>query len=452
MPYFNNKNVEVIRTSSTKTVQGGLDYSVSSGDMLERASVETGFRTRAPQSGIVTNVANSVADPHAYFQDLMALKQRAAIKSGFDASMFRVDKGHPWDLMKYQFRGVPWSYSVAGLSNSRVGTFVRPWLSTPGYDGYTFQSGFDLASQVARTDLQSYGATTYGSASPLADRFSFSAFAGELREGLPKFYSEALRSQGNVLRHVGSDYLNVQFGWIPLLNDLRGIATALIRASHGLYQPAGATHRARHEKPTELKQSGSLLNQPVQIASGNYADPIALKGSGTGSITDHFIRADVSWKISAYRRRWFEGEFVYIPEAGFDATKYDDRLATLFKTDITPSDLWQLSPWSWLVDYFTDIGGALEAAEAATSNRILSTYAYAMEEIRQVKSLSLSRVRGESGSWVYSGPSRVHSQWDTTSYRRIRANPFGFTVNPTVNLNGGQIAILGALGLTKSKI
>lgn len=452
MPYFNNKRVEHTRTSSTKTVQGGVDYSVSLGQMLSKGSVETGFRTRAPSEGLVTNVASSVADPHAYFQDLMALKERAAIKSGFDSSMFREDKGHPWDLMKYQFRGLPWNYTVTGASNSRVGTFIRPWVSTPGYDGFNFLSGFDLATQVARTDLQSYGATTYGSASPISDRFSFSAFAGELREGLPKFFSETLRSQGNKLRDVGSDYLNVQFGWIPLLNDLRGIATALIRASHGLYQPAGATHRIRSEKPTELKQSGKLLNNPVAIASGNYGDPVALKGSGTGSLTDHFIRADISWKIDAYRRRWFEGEFVYIPEAGFDATKYDDRLATLFKTDITPSDLWQLAPWSWLVDYFTDIGGALEAAEAAISSRTLSTYAYAMEEIKQVKTVTLSKVKGESGSWVYSGPDRYTCWWETTSYRRIRANPFGFTVNPTVNLNGGQIAILGALGLTKSKI
>jgi hypothetical protein len=250
---------------------------------------------------------------------------------------------------------------------------------------------------------------------------------------------------------VGSDYLNIQFGWMPLLNDLRGIATALIRASHGLYQPAGATHRKRTEKPTELNLFGSQANSPVAIAAGNYSDPVALRGTGTGIITDHFIRADIQTHITAVRSRWFEGEFVYIPEAGFDATKYEDRLATLFKTDITPSDLWQLAPWSWLVDYFVDIGGALEATEVAMSNRTLSTYAYAMEKIEQTKSVVLTNIRGESGSKIYSGPSRHMSLWNSTSYRRIRANPFGFIPNPEVNLNEGQLGILGALGLTRLK-
>jgi hypothetical protein len=260
-----------------------------------------------------------------------------------------------------------------------------------------------------------------------------------------------MRSRSKSIKGVGGDYLNAQFGWIPLLNDLRGIAKALTFASYGLYQPAGATHRERKEKPTELIRSENLTGAFVAIATGDYADPLELKDpAGRGVITGSFLRADISTLVQATRKRWFEGEFVYIPEAGFDATKYNDRLATLMKTDITPSDLWQLAPWSWLVDWTTDIGGAIEAAETATSNRILSTYAYAMESIEQKKTVMLSNISGENSDSYYIGPPRVFCQWETISRRRIRANPFGFNVNPEVNLEPGQLAILAALGLKKS--
>jgi hypothetical protein len=236
---------------------------------------------------------------------------------------------------------------------------------------------------------------------------------------------------------------------LPLLDDLRGIAKALVNASNGLYQPAGATHRERTEKPSEFMRTETIKAVPITVATGNYNDPSGLKSSpGTGVITDSYLRADVSTTSRTVRRRWFEAEYVYLPEAGFDATKYEDRLASLFKTDITPSDLWQLSPWSWFVDWFTQIGGAIEAAEAATSNRILSTYAYAMEKIEQETSTLLSNILPEAGGF-YLGPDRVVSRWKTTSYRRIRANPFGFTVNPQANLSPEQLGILGALGLKK---
>jgi len=438
VPYYNNRLTKEALDGYYTTVDDP-SYIAYRGFGLRRGSVETGFRTRPPSEGIVTTIPNSVADPYTVFQDLQTWKQRIAVNSGFDASAFRMDRGHPWDLMKYEMSGDPWSFTSKG---GRRYINARPQMFPAGID-----TGFDLA--IPRTDLSSYGAIQYGSASPLSDRFSFSAFTGELREGLPKFTSEIMRSRSKHIRGVGGDYLNAQFGWIPLLNDLRGIATALVNASYGLYQPAGATHRKRNERPTELIRSRTFSQDPVAIALGNYGDPSLLKDTkGTGVTTDSFLRADGSSTIRAYRKRWFEGEFVYIPEAGFDATKYEDRLTTLFKTDITPSDLWQLAPWSWLVDWTTDIGGALEAAEAATSDRILSTYAYAMESIEQEIIAVLYNIRGETGGY-YAGPPRVVTTWKTTSYRRIRANPFGFTPNPSVNLSPGQLGILGALGLKK---
>jgi hypothetical protein len=147
-------------------------------------------------------------------------------------------------------------------------------------------------------------------------------------------------------------------------------------------------------------------------------------------------------------RRWFEGEYVYLPKAGFNPGDHLERFETLMKTDLTPSDLWQLSPWSWLVDWFLDIGGAIEAYETATSSRVLSTYAYAMEETLTRKGSLIWSIAPDTNRY-YAGPRSFAGEWVYHRKLRIRANPFGFTLNPTVSLTALQLGILGALGLTR---
>jgi len=127
-----------------------------------------------------------------------------------------------------------------------------------------------------------------------------------------------------------------------------------------------------------------------------------------------------------------------------------DRLETLMSLDITPSVLWQLTPWSWLVDWFTDIGGALQSAEAAVNPRILSSFCYAMEETQTVTRLFLNNIKGQTG-YVYTGPSSLSISWHYTRKRRIRANPFGYTGSPSQTLSSDKMAILAALGLSRSR-
>ena len=117
-------------------------------------------------------------------------------------------------------------------------------------------------------------------------------------------------------------------------------------------------------------------------------------------------------------------------------------------TEITPALLWELAPWSWLADWVLHLGDSLRAQEAAMSNRVLTTYAYAMESVEVENHLALSNIRPRyTGS--YAGPSHYSCAWTTTSRRRIRANPFGFIGTSASPLTVGQLGILNALSLKK---
>jgi hypothetical protein len=118
--------------------------------------------------------------------------------------------------------------------------------------------------------------------------------------------------------------------------------------------------------------------------------------------------------------------------------------------DITPAVLWELAPWSWLVDWVINIGGSLSSAETALSNRILSSYAYAMETVERKHFVDLTNIRPKSYFTIYDGPGSFSRVYTTTFKRRIRASPFGFVANPDLSLSAGQWGILTALGFTKT--
>jgi len=427
--------------STVKYYYGGTYSSQQTGHTVRSGIVERSFRTKAPQGTRVSEVAQNVAEPYSWFVDLQNLKIQAAITRGFDKSVFRSDTGHPWDLQRFDIHGVPWNFSWSGGADRYDHWGVFP-LTTAG--------GRDSNFLIPSSGLESWASTQYGRMAPSVGDFSLNTFLGELREGLPRILPSSLMGKVGTLKNAGSDYLNVEFGWKPLINDLRELAMALSAASYGLYRPFGASHRERKAKELVTYDSFDATNQEILYQCGRQMNPAtALPTDSLGHNGSSYAKGNVHTVHKTSVKRWIEGEFVYIPKAGFDASKYQDRLETLMSFDLTPATLWELTPWSWLVDWVFDLGGAITAMEAATTNRVLSTYCYAMEETHTKVSTKVTILGSVHPFYAFNGDRNLSHSYEFSRKRRIRANPFGFSGTPSTTLNGGQMAILGALGLTK---
>jgi hypothetical protein len=111
--------------------------------------------------------------------------------------------------------------------------------------------------------------------------------------------------------------------------------------------------------------------------------------------------------------------------------------------------LWELAPWSWLVDWFLHLQDTIASNELAANDRLIMHYGYAFEKTVYTTELYWRRSSGSAGTW-FDVPSRGKYIAETTYKTRLRANPFGFQVQPDGFLNGNQMSILGALGLTKA--
>lgn len=114
---------------------------------------------------------------------------------------------------------------------------------------------------------------------------------------------------------------------------------------------------------------------------------------------------------------------------------------------VSPREVYQLMPWSWLIDYFVDLGQFVDAVSPGVADRLAADYCYIME------------TETYTGTVQGSGTVRTSSDGQTevvrsSNFRRTNSkvrhegSPFGWGVNPN-NLSLSQQAILGALGLSR---
>jgi hypothetical protein len=110
---------------------------------------------------------------------------------------------------------------------------------------------------------------------------------------------------------------------------------------------------------------------------------------------------------------------------------------------ISPEVLWELQPWSWLVDWYFNIGQILENIESFQTDGLVARYAYLMCTDVVTCDVATSRysLRGYLGE--------VSRRTVVTRKQRIRASPYGFGTNPAT-WSPERWAILAALGLTKT--
>jgi len=418
----------------------------------------TSFRSRPhPRALSSIEIPDFTADPYASFLDTISeknyhdrLRERGLKTQGAP------DMGHSFDLRRY---GARCDMGNAVYTRGGDPTFanyrrqvIQNWY--PYSDGV----GRIKPTDVGSGDLDAWAQKAYTRSAPSAAVFDAATFLGELREGLPRLALESVKDPSRFFKNVGSDYLNVEFGWLPFISDLQNAGRALSRATEQLSRQGERVHRT-YSSPlvssnssiafSPKTQIGSVLGQaPDQsvkdliIGTGSSSDGVSVPNMGAGTTLRTF-----------QQDRWFEGEFTSFYPLGFDPTNYFDRLSQLVNVKMTPATLWELTPWSWLVDWLVDIQSSIQSNLTAANDLLVMHYGYAMEhsiERRLSWWNSPPAVIGSGSSRAtWNGPPQGSIIVTNERKRRIRANPYGFQAKSLSALNVHQGSILGALALTK---
>lgn len=305
---------------------------------------------------------------------------------------------------------------------------------------YGFPSYFASSNSV----LDAFGAKAIANCKPTNSCVDLSTFLGEtLREGIPRVLGSSIwKSKTAAAKKVAADeYLSYQFGWRPIANDIGKTAAAIWNADSTLRQfqrDSGRLVHRRFEFPPEISETVSTLNDPWDCYIPNdhgslYIQPL--------------VRGKLVRVRKTARLRWFSGAFTYyMPSRGnaldsmFRAAQEAKKLLGL---SLDPSTVWNLSPWSWAVDWFTNAGDVLSNLTDWATYGLCLRYGYMMEH-----TVSIDEYTYVGKSPLKSGGLPLRMRLCSETKLRRRANPFGFGVT-WGGLNPIQLSILAALGISR---
>jgi hypothetical protein len=260
------------------------------------------------------------------------------------------------------------------------------------------------------------------------------------REGIPRAVGASmLQNRFRDYRDIGSEYLNLEFGWKPIVSDLRKVSKAIVDSERILTQlekDSGRRVRRKFSFPTIYGVSQTVS------ASRRYP---ALNS------TIYYTDSTKTALNSYTQRRWFSGAFTYHFErsgGGRDRMQTAARNAQqLLGLELTPATVWNLTPWSWLADWVTNAGDVMSNVSRFSQDGLVMQYGYIMEHTLQTRSVLYN-----GGSyWRYPQflPLPAQSElYEVETKLRIPATPFGFGLD-SGGFDPRQWAILGALGISR---
>jgi hypothetical protein len=305
---------------------------------------------------------------------------------------------------------------------------------------------YPIKAESSDSLLMALGSEAIAKVKPTNSYADVATALGEiLKDGIPDLVGSTLfwRDKASVARKkVGGEYLNVEFGWKPLLNDIGKVAIAVKEFDRILSQyirDSGRIVRRKYEFPTEVTESTTLVLENTRPWMPAFSGRTELPGPFTGKV----FRTD---KVT--KRRWFSGAFTYhIPRdiySELNVAGYARRLDRVFGLSITPDTLWNLAPWSWLVDWHTNAGSIISNLTDFASDGLVLKYGYIMEHTL------CERTYTYEGPLPFVGGSPVVSDFTLTVEvkKRLKATPFGFGLT-WEGFSPRQLAILAALGISR---
>lgn len=254
----------------------------------------------------------------------------------------------------------------------------------------------------------------------------------------PRKYINAL---ARFVREDSSEFLNLAFGWMPLISDTQKLLDSYQKLPQiwDQYQrDAGRRVRRSFAFPTEKTTEVSGLQ-------GTTSDPVASSfcyfGSGQRRLTQVVTR-DLSFK-GAFRY-YLPGKQENTPLAElYRFAQYADKVYGLTPT---PDNVWNLIPWTWAADWFSNLGSVISNLSDWATKGLVLDYGYVIERYRRLRQFNADF------GWYSTrvGPTQIHLEMyqNVQVLTRLQATPFGFGLN-WEGFTPFQLAILAALQISR---
>lgn len=335
--------------------------------------------------------------------------------------------GGPWLSQKQEdIRSIA-DVNVTGLRRRYTGQVVLHGMgSTPS------GPALNMPRERSNGELNAFGTTAIAQSEPTASEWSVAQALAELRrDGLPAVFGASYKNEIKARRGLGSEYLNYDFGWKPLISDFKSFMKAVEDADSIMSQ-----YRRDSGKPVRRRVTPAPT-QEVSVSEAMTFTPQPNPGSTVG-FAQGFRTVNTTDAI------WFSGAFVYhLPDgnAGNKLSEYALMARRLHGVEITPEVIWNVSPWTWAMDWFGNFGDVMHNVSALGRDGLVMKHGYVMH--------TRSRVERWEASIIKTGHHLSRIQRHVVKLRKA-ATPYGFDVSWD-GLSAKQLATIAALGLSIPK-
>jgi len=364
---------------------------------------------------------------------------RSSAQSWTGRNLGTADNGHEFTSLRHS---ITWQPPVSmSRPTGPFGPVEYTGYCFPGFFQTTEYPTLSLPSTAA---VNADGAKLMSMAMPTKPEAALAQFVGELREKLPELVGWSSVQERFGTHTLGDEHLNLQFGIKPFINDLQKMARGVLHASK-------LTRQFSRDSGKNVRRQRHLNSQAhsEELAPGGGIT-MALYGDNPFERYIYDLIPAASITQSTTSDVWFSGAFTYYLSQAHSflgrMESWEQKANHLLGIRMNASTVWELTPWSWLIDWHSDIGSFLSNASMLSEDSLVLRYGYVMHDIRCVKQIS---VQGLVPADTASAPRTLTSFCETRSKTRVRATPYGFGLN-LESLSPSRWAILGALGMTKS--
>lgn len=325
-----------------------------------------------------------------------------------------------------------------------------------------------MGASVSDATQMNIGSSLMRQSVPRVPASNLVRFAGESRDAPAMFRAASYLPRNRA--EMGGAYLNYVFGVIPTVKDILQMAETVLVADKHIRQHVALEKQRVQTHRTKLADSGSdIWWSTAKLSNGSLANQSSsfnganvqysyLTAGGAGNpqnVLYPIISVQSTWSKTV--RQFATWEY-FIPkprEIHSRLDRYKMLAEALVGEGVSPGTAWNLTPYTWLSDWFVDIGGLLHYQQQVNDNHITAvSNGFSYREELEVKATfhgcGVSYL-GVVNPWTVLSLSNPYAQ-SVVRYRRHKrrgGNPY--SLGPTwTSLSVQQWAILGALGLSRS--
>jgi hypothetical protein len=205
------------------------------------------------------------------------------------------------------------------------------------------------------------------------------------------------------IQNIPKEYVSYNFGWKQLYNDIVGLLALPEKLTKEVNFLIG-----RDGIPTTFRSKKKLLLPSVSLQPFSY--DMSLNEIGPVTNGTHFKELEYRLVVNAI----FDFPKALIPKLR------EELISRKIGLNPTPTDVYNLIPWSWLVDWFTGLGNYIECIDAVNTDRSTFNYGFITGVLTgRVESLRSAKYKSSySVQYVPNAP-QIQESFSTSSVQSV---------------------------------